>query len=121
MRATQNNPLGAVLGAADRPRPPVAVPAPALPAGPNLLRYPFGGDRGPVEPRTGLLPEPSPRVGSTGQPPDGLAPSAGLPKSPFPWVPPASPRLAGFLSGISVSNPQIASPFVESPNQKYNS
>ena len=89
-----------------RPSPPLCRPAPISRATPG---FPARGDRGPVEPRTGARPPPPCRVhgAASGRP---LRRPAGLPKSPFPWVPPASPRLAGFLSGISVSNPQIASP-----------
>ena len=93
-------------------------PLRTMPAGPNLLRYPSddprsggrpGGDRGPVEPRRREPASPS-VSGPRGSRRTGLAPSRRPAEKSMPRVPPASPRLAGFLSGISVSNPQIASP-----------
>ena len=82
VRATQNNPLGAVLGAADRPRPtspsqpPLCRPAPIF-ALPLVLPAPAGRNLGRPRPgRTteGLLSNgrARSRVGSTGQPPEGL-------------------------------------------------
>ena len=64
---------------------------------------------------------PVPRAGSTGHSCGGPRGRPTSVEKSIQWVPPSSPRLEGFLSGLSVSNPLIASPFVESNNQKYNS
>ena len=75
--------------------------SPPMPAGPNPLRYPVGGspasDRETAARSQTLTGLPGPRVADVGR---GSLPSQTGGEKSSPWVPPASPRLAGFLSGF---------------------
>ena len=122
MRATPNNPLGAVLGAADRPRqpspsqPPLCRPAPICCATPSTSWTGRPRPGRTTEGTRASQPRQPCRVHGTasGRP----RPSAGLSKSPFPWVPPASPRLAGFHTGFISVKPLDCVSFKESEQPK---
>ena len=103
VRATQNNPLGAVLGAADRPRPtspsqpPLCRPAPIF-ALPLVLPAPAGKNLG--RPRPGRTTEGSPgsrpcRVHGAASGQASRRP-AGLPKSPCRGCRPPPPDWRAF-------------------------
>ena len=122
---TKNSFLGAVLGSEYSPGETSVVlpPSPPMPAGPNPLRYPPDLT---VRRETAARSQTSPPVkrwtrsaGSTGRRPRCFFPKrpTGGEKS-SPWVPPASPRLAGFRTGFISVKPLDCVSFTESEQPK---